>query len=45
MTNVDLHEQGDWPQPGALAVERDPALAALEEAWRSGLLVEHEPSA
>lgn len=45
MTNGEVHDQTEWPQPGGLVHERDPALAALEEAWRAGLLVEHEPSA
>ena len=39
-----MHESAEWPQPMGALPERNPALAALEEAWRTGLLVEHEPS-
>ncbi len=36
----------DWPKPRPDAdplLQRDPALIALEEAWRNGALVENEP--
>jgi hypothetical protein len=38
----------DWPKPRREAdplLHRDAALVALEEAWRTGSLVENEPSA
>jgi hypothetical protein len=45
MMDADLCEPAGWPQPMSAGLDRDPALAALEEAWRAGLLVENEPSA
>ena len=44
MTGFDLHES-EWPHAADADLERNPALATLEEAWRSGLLAELEPSA
>lgn len=49
MVDADIPEyQVEWPQfRGPLRdplLARDPALAVLEEAWRSGLLVENEPN-
>ena len=44
MTPPEVHETTAWPQPAAAPLDRDPALALLEEAWRAGLLVENEPS-
>ena len=45
---IDADPKVEWPQPGAVSADpvlaRDPALAALEEAWRAGLLVENEPT-
>jgi hypothetical protein len=38
----------DWPKPRPEVdplLERDASLAALDEAGRTGLLVENEPSA
>ena len=45
MTTADANETTEWPQTGCALLERNSALAALEEAWRNGLLVENEPSA
>jgi hypothetical protein len=45
------HEQKhEWPIVQSWTVidphlERDATLSALEEAWRTGLLVENEPTA
>lgn len=33
----------EWPV--AAVADRDPALAALEAAWRAGALAENEPTA
>jgi len=38
---VENDTQFEWPQPTG---SPDPALAALEEAWRTGQLVENEPT-
>lgn len=42
MNDEHSHEP-EWPAP--VIPDRDPALAALESAWRTGALVENEPSA
>ena len=49
MIDVDPHTtQTEWPLGrGGVhdpVLARDPVLAMLEEAWRSGLLVENEPN-
>lgn len=49
MVDADIRDsQVEWPQFGGAPhdplLARDPALAMLEAAWRSGLLVENEPN-
>ncbi|HEY6962285.1 MAG TPA: hypothetical protein VI408_10395 [Gaiellaceae bacterium] len=46
MTPPHPHETApDWPRLEERVLDRDPVLAALEEAWRAGLLIEREPAA